>query len=189
MIRHFFSPATGCYLYSSECPDDTPFTTDIALPEEDASLTAKFDGRRWLLIETQPLQQTDNGAILADEAYKARSELLALRHKIFEQYDIESLLGKTSNALVATLNLQMQIYQRLAVAQSFEDVRAAILPAWPLMQRVQGMLARGELLSVQTAQGMSDEEAVIEALEAMTKAARVIKEHTASAATTEMNET
>jgi hypothetical protein len=86
-----------------------------------------------------------------------------------------SLVGKTANALSAALNIHMQFYQRLAAAQSLADVRAAVEPALPLMQRVGAMLAAGELRSVQHAQGVSDEDAVIEGLLAMTQAAAVIE--------------
>ncbi len=85
-----------------------------------------------------------------------------------------SLVGKTANALSAALNIHMQVYQRLAAAQSLADVRAAVEPALPLMQRVGAMLAAGELRSVQHAQGISDEDAVVEGLLAMTQAAAVI---------------
>lgn len=88
-----------------------------------------------------------------------------------------SLIGKVSNALAGALNIQMQVFQRLATAQSFADVQAAVEPALPLMQRIQGMLERGELMSVQYAQGLSDEDAIVEALESMTKVARIIQAH------------
>jgi hypothetical protein len=89
-----------------------------------------------------------------------------------------SLVGKTANALSAALNIHMQVYQRLAAAQSLADVRAAVEPALPLMQRVGAMLAAGELRSVQHVQGVSDEDAVIEGLLAMTQAAAVIEAQT-----------
>jgi hypothetical protein len=99
-----------------------------------------------------------------------------LRQKINDEVaDVPSLLGKTANALSAALNIHMQVYQRLAAAQSLADVRAAVEPALPLMQRVGAMLAAGELRSVQHAQGVSDEDAVIEGLLAMTQAAAVIE--------------
>jgi hypothetical protein len=89
-----------------------------------------------------------------------------------------SLVGKTANALSAALNIHMQVYQRLAAAQSLADVRAAVEPALPLMQRVGAMMAAGELRSVQHAQGISDEDAVIEGLLAMTQAAAVVAAQT-----------
>jgi hypothetical protein len=89
-----------------------------------------------------------------------------------------SLVGKTANALSAALNIHMQVYQRLAAAQSLADVQAAVEPALPLMQRVGAMLAAGELRSVQHVQGVSDEDAVIEGLLAMTQAAAVIAAQT-----------
>lgn len=88
-----------------------------------------------------------------------------------------SIIGKASNALAATLNLQMQIFQHLAVAQSFAEVNAAVQPAIPLMQRISGMLERGELMSVQHAQGMTDDDAIIEAMESMTKVAHIIRDY------------
>ncbi len=86
-----------------------------------------------------------------------------------------SLNGKVSNALTAALNIHMQVYQNLANVQSLEDVRAAVAPALPLMQKVSEKLENGELLSVQYVQNMSDEDAVIEGLEAMTRAAKIIR--------------
>jgi hypothetical protein len=70
----------------------------------------------------------------------------------------------------------MQIFKNLATAQTLADVRAAVAPALPLMQRVQGMLERGELLTVQHAQQQTDEDAVVEALLAMTEVAKIIRE-------------
>lgn len=100
---------------------------------------------------------------------------LNLRAAIYEQAaDVESLLGKTANALSASLNLQLKIFSAIATAQTVEDIRNAALIAAPLMTRVQAMLANGELLSVQAAQGINDEDAIVEALTAMTKVARVI---------------
>ncbi len=93
-----------------------------------------------------------------------------------------SLIGKTSNALSAALNIHMQVYQNLANVQSLEDVRAAVTPALPLMQKVSEKLENGELLSVQYVQNMSDEDAVIEGLEAMTRAARIIRAQSADTA-------
>lgn len=93
-----------------------------------------------------------------------------------------SIIGKASNALSGALNIQLQMFRRLAIAQSFADVQAAVEPALPLMQRIQHMLERGELMSVQYAQGMSDEDAIVEALESMTIVARIIHEHEAALA-------
>lgn len=86
-----------------------------------------------------------------------------------------SLVGKTSNALSAAINIHMQVYQNLASAQTLADVRASVAPALPLMTQVGDMLSNDELMTVQTAQGMSDEEAVIEGLLAMTEAAKTIQ--------------
>ena len=105
-----------------------------------------------------------------------KTATLNLRTEIYEQAaDVESLLGKTANALSASLNLQLKIFSAMCQAQTVDDVRNAALIAAPLMTRMQGMLQNGELLSVQAAQGVSDEDAIIEALESMTKVARVIK--------------
>lgn len=97
-----------------------------------------------------------------------------LRSNIYAQSDIDSLFGKTANALSASLNLQLKIFSAMAKAKTVDDIRNAALIAEPLMIRVQGMLANGELLSVQAAQNVSDEDAIVEALTAMTKVARVI---------------
>lgn len=88
-----------------------------------------------------------------------------------------SLIGKTSNALSAVLDIHAQVYARLAATQSLADVRAAIEPAIPLMTRVSAMRENGELLSVQHAQGMDNVDVVIEGLVAMTTCAKVIAEH------------
>ena len=105
-----------------------------------------------------------------------KTATLNLRTEIYEQAaDVESLLGKTANALSASLNLQLKIFSAMCQAQTVDDVRNAALIAAPLMTRMQGMLQNGELLSVQAAQGVSDEDAIIEALESMTQVARVIK--------------
>lgn len=88
-----------------------------------------------------------------------------------------SLIGKTSNALSAVLDIHAQVYARLATAQSIADVRSAIEPAIPLMTRVAALRESGELLSVQHAQGMDNVDAVIEGLVAMTTCAKVIAEH------------
>lgn len=88
-----------------------------------------------------------------------------------------SLIGKTSNALSAVLDIHSQVYARLAAAQSLADVRAAIEPAIPLMTRVATMRGNGDLMSVQYAQGMDNVDAVIEGLVAMTVCAKVVAEH------------
>ena len=88
-----------------------------------------------------------------------------------------SLIGKTSNALSAVLDIHAQVYERLASAQSLADVRAAIEPAIPLITRVAEMHENGELLSVQYAQGIDNVDAVIEGLVAMTTCSRVVAEH------------
>lgn len=93
-----------------------------------------------------------------------------------------SLIGKTSNALSAVLDIHAQVYARLAAAQSLADVRAAIEPAIPLMTRVAAMRESGELISVQYTQGMDDVDAVIEGLVAMTVCAKVVAEHQPPAA-------
>lgn len=98
------------------------------------------------------------------------------RQIIYKKHDLDSLLGKTANALSATLNLQMQVFKNLATVQTLADVRASVAPALPLMQRVQGMMDRGELLTVQHAQQQSDEDAVVEVLLAMTAVAKIIRE-------------
>ena len=105
-----------------------------------------------------------------------KTATLNLRAKIYEQSaDMESLLGKTANALSASLNLQLKIFSAITQSQTVDDIRNAVLIAAPLMTRVQVMQKNGELLSVQAAQGVNDEDAIIEALEAMTKVARVIE--------------
>jgi hypothetical protein len=109
-----------------------------------------------------------------DQFDKKTGDLL-LRKKIYDARDLDALVGKTANALSASLNIQLKIFSKLATAQSIDDVRNAALIAAPLMTRVSGMLERGELLSVQAAQGMSDEDTIIEAWESMTQVARVIK--------------
>jgi hypothetical protein len=106
---------------------------------------------------------------------KKMSAQNALRKNIYGKYDIDSLLGKTANALSAALNIQLKIFSALATAQSIDDVRNAALIAAPLMTLVSGKLERGELLSVQAAQGMSDEDSIVEALEAMTQVAQIIQ--------------
>lgn len=88
-----------------------------------------------------------------------------------------SLIGKTSNALSAVLDIHTQVYANLAAAQTLADVRAAIAPAVPLMTRVAAMRENGELLSVQYAQGMDNVDAVIEGLVAMTTCAKVVAEY------------
>lgn len=88
-----------------------------------------------------------------------------------------SLIGKTSNALSAVLDIHAQVYARLAAAQSLADVRTAIEPAMPLVTRVAAMHENGELVSVQYAQGMDNVDAVIEGLVAMTICAKVVAEH------------
>lgn len=88
-----------------------------------------------------------------------------------------SLIGKTSNALSAVLDIHAQVYAQLAAAQSLADVRAAIEPAIPLMTRVAAMRENGELMSVQYAQGMDNVDAVIEGLVAITTCAKVVAEH------------
>ena len=88
-----------------------------------------------------------------------------------------SLIGKTSNALSAVLDIHAQVYARLAAAQSLEDVRTAIAPAIPLMTRVAAMRENGELLSVQYTQGMDNVDTVIEGLVAMTTCANVVAEY------------
>lgn len=109
----------------------------------------------------------------SEDDIKSR-KITELRNEIYKESDIDSLLGKTANALSASLNLQLKIFSAIAQAQTVEDIRNAALIAAPLMTRVQTMLNNGELLSVQAAQGVNDEDAIIEALEAMTKVARVI---------------
>ena len=105
-----------------------------------------------------------------------KTATLNLRAKIYEpSADMESLLGKTANALSASLNLQLKIFSAITQSQTVDDIRNAVLIAAPLMTRVQVMQKNGELLSVQAAQGVNDEDAIIEALEAMTKVARVIE--------------
>ena len=105
-----------------------------------------------------------------------KTATLNLRAKIYEQSaDMESLLGKTANALSASLNLQLKIFSAITQSQTVDDIRNAVLIAAPLMTRVQVMQKNGELLSVQAAQGVNDEDAIIEALEAMTKVAGVIE--------------
>lgn len=89
-----------------------------------------------------------------------------------------SLTGKTSNALSAALNIHMKVYTRLAQAQSLADVRDAVAPAMPLMQSVGELLKNDELMTVQDAQGKSDEDAVIEGLMAMTQAAEIVQSQT-----------
>lgn len=88
-----------------------------------------------------------------------------------------SLIGKTSNALSAVLDIHAQVYTRLAAAQTMADVRSAIEPAIPLMTRVAAMRESGELLSVQHAQGMDNVDAVIEGLVAMTTCAQVVAQY------------
>ena len=88
-----------------------------------------------------------------------------------------SLIGKTSNALSAVLDIHAQVYARLAAAQTMADVRSAIEPAIPLMTRVAAMRESGELLSVQHAQGMDNVDAVIEVLVAMTTCAQVFAQY------------
>lgn len=90
-----------------------------------------------------------------------------------------SLIGKTSNALSAVLDIHAQVYSRLAAAQTMADVRSAIEPAIPLMTRVAAMRESGELLSVQYEQGMDNVDAVIEGLVAMTTCAQVVAQYQA----------
>jgi hypothetical protein len=86
-----------------------------------------------------------------------------------------SLAGKTSNALSGSLNILMQVLGNLAQVQSIDDVRNAVAPALPLMTQVQSLVESGEIMSVQYAQGISDEDAVIEGLRAITQAGTIIK--------------
>ena len=86
-----------------------------------------------------------------------------------------SLAGKTSNALSGSLNTLMQVLGGLAQAQTLADVRNAVVPAVPLMTQVQSLVDKGEIMSVQYAQGISDVDAVIEGLQAISQAAKIIK--------------
>lgn len=187
-LLHYFNPQNGHYLYSVDSIlNSDHYATDYDLPLIKNNQIAVFKNGEWE-IEEASISTVITMNIVVDKKVEKKRNLLLTREKIYTSHDLDALMGKTANALVATLNLQMQIYQRLATAQSLADVRAAVAPALPLMQRVQEMIAKGELLSVQTVQGMSDEEAVIEALEAMTKAARVIRDH-ATATRSEANDT
>jgi hypothetical protein len=117
------------------------------------------------------------------EQYLSGLKRERVREQIYADVDMHSILGKTANALSATLNIQLKMFSAMTQAQTVDDIRKAVLIAEPLMIRVSGMLARGELLSVQAAQNISDEDAIVEALESMTKAARAIQ----SASDTKIN--
>lgn len=151
--------------------------------------------------ENKPIFEIPDGSVLPDGAREAVDTDLSglpdpaaafrkmtIQHGIVgalskpgEPVDMQrvamSLIGKTSNALSAVLDIHVQVYARLAAAQSLADVRAAIEPAVPLMQRVAAMREAGELLSVQYAQGMDNVDAVIEGLVAMTTCAKVVEAH------------
>lgn len=86
-----------------------------------------------------------------------------------------SLAGKTSNALSGSLNIMMQVLGGLAQAQTLADVRNAVTPAMPLIAQVTALVDSGEIVSVQYAQNITDEQAVIEGLFAMTQVAKIIK--------------
>lgn len=86
-----------------------------------------------------------------------------------------SLCGKLSNALSASLAIQMQIYSQLAQANTLAEVRAAMNPVLPLIKDVAEKKAKGEFVSVQHIQGAEDHEAILEALASMTQAALIIE--------------
>lgn len=85
--------------------------------------------------------------------------------------DSESLLGKTANFTAALAAINLDVFSKLAVANSFEDVRDSVGNHLPLMQLLSEKIEAGEILTVQAAQGMSDQDAILEALEAMTAVA------------------
>ncbi len=85
-----------------------------------------------------------------------------------------SLAGKTSNALSGSLNIMMQVLGGLAQAQTLADVRNAVTPAMPLIAQVTALVDSGDIVSVQYAQNITDEQAVIEELFAMTQVAKII---------------
>lgn len=127
-----------------------------------------------MIIDNNLIEQPVHPSAAEISDYLKNVELQKTRESIASIAEMPSLLGKTANALSASLNLQLKIFTALAQAQTIDDVRNAALIAAPLMDRVGAMLERGELLSVQAAQGISDEDAILEALESMTQVARVI---------------
>jgi hypothetical protein len=82
-----------------------------------------------------------------------------------------SLVGKTSNALVS---LMTEIMTMVQLAQQGKTLKESTAHMMPLVERVVAMMQVGELMSVQHAQGISNEDTVIEGLLAMTQAAAVI---------------
>ena len=87
--------------------------------------------------------------------------------------DLDSLSGKASNFTAATSRILFSVMGKLATAQSLADVRVAVEPYVPLMQKLQAKIDAGEIMSVQYAQGLDDDAAIFEGLEVLTKVARV----------------
>lgn len=85
-----------------------------------------------------------------------------------------SLQGKSTNALVGSLNIIMQVFGNMLQSDD-PALKQAAAPAAPLITQVTGLIENGDLLSVQSAQGISDTDAVLEGLFAMTTAAKAYK--------------
>lgn len=98
-----------------------------------------------------------------------------VRGKIYKVADLDSLLGKTANFTAAIANIQLHMMGALLKAQSFEAFKTEMMVYAPFIQQLQSMIANGEIMSVQSAQGAKDTDAVIEGLTALTQVARVIK--------------
>lgn len=111
-----------------------------------------------------------------DVLYTANEKKHLVRSEIEKDVaDIPSLLGKTANFTAALARIQLNIMSKLAVANSLEDVRESVAEYVPFMQQLQAKIDAGEILSVQSAQGATDEEAIFEGLEALTKVANIIQ--------------
>ena len=137
--------------------------------------------------ENKPVFEIPGGSILPDGSREAADADLAglpnpakafakqmTRSRIYRDVaDLDSLSGKTSNLTVATSRILLSVMGKLATAQSLADVRGAVEPYVPLMQKLQAKIDAGEIMSVQYAQGLDDEAAIFEGLEVLTKVARV----------------
>lgn len=128
------------------------------------------------LIECSALLKTTiSAADITLVTENAAEQTSLLRNDIYKVADIDSLLGKTANFSAAVAAIVLDVFGKLRVAKSMDDINQAVAPYDALLLRLQTGLANGELKAVHVEQGLSHEEAIIEGLEAYTKVAALFE--------------